>query len=125
VSRGPYQKVDLAERFWQYVERTEGCWLWRASTSSDGYGQIEVVEWEGDTHRRRSLRAHRVAYELTYGPVPPSVLVLHSCDNRLCCRPDHLHLGNYSENLREAWARGRRHGWTRDRKEAERVSGGR
>jgi DNA invertase Pin-like site-specific DNA recombinase len=33
--------------------------------------------------------------------------VLHHCDNRLCVRPEHLHLGDNAENMREMASRGR------------------
>lgn len=34
-------------------------------------------------------------------------MVLHRCDNRRCCNPDHLFLGDHSDNLDDASAKGR------------------
>ena len=33
--------------------------------------------------------------------------VLHACDNRKCCNPSHLYIGNRSDNMRDAVSRGR------------------
>jgi len=61
------------------------------------------------------LYAHRVCWELLNGPVPDGLLVCHTCDNRICVRPDHLFLGTHLTNNRDAktkgrTARGARHG---------------
>jgi len=51
--------------------------------------------------------AHRLAWELTYGPIPDGMLVCHHCDNPICCRPDHLFLGTPSDNMQDALRKGR------------------
>ncbi len=53
------------------------------------------------------MRTHRIAYELTYGPIPPGLLVCHRCDNPPCCRPDHLFLGDKRANALDCVAKGR------------------
>jgi hypothetical protein len=67
-----------------------------------GYGQIGV----GGNHGRRLL-AHRVAWILTFGPIPDGLWVLHSCDNPPCVRPDHLFLGTALANSEDRDAKGR------------------
>lgn len=66
-----------------YTERGPGCWLWQGNIGSGGYGRV----WYG---RGRQFRAHRVAYELAYGPVPEGLVLDHLCRTRRCVRPDHL-----------------------------------
>lgn len=56
---------------------------------------------------QRIVTAPVVACTLADGPCPPGMQVLHSCDERDCCNPQHLRWGTQGENNREAWSRGR------------------
>lgn len=88
-------EARMADRFWAKVNKTATCWLWMGNTSH-GYGQF----W-GHPNRRV---AHRIAWELTNGPIPDGLFVLHNCpdgDNPLCVRPDHLFLGTQKDNMRD------------------------
>ena len=49
----------------------------------------------------------RIAYELTYGPIPAGMNACHVCDNPICCRPDHLFLGTQVDNIRDMHNKGR------------------
>lgn len=90
----------LAERFWPKVEKTDGCWWWVAAyTNPRGYGVI--------VDHGRNRQAHRVSYELTYGPIPEGLYVCHTCDNRLCVRPTHLFVGSHRDNQLDKIAKGR------------------
>lgn len=66
------------------------CWEWSKSLFPNGYGQIRV--------KNTTFLLHRFTYELVYGTIPENLLVRHKCDNRKCCNPKHLELGNYHEN---------------------------
>lgn len=100
----PLSRIPLAEKFWAKVHKTEGCWLWMANRlpHKRDYGLIH----EGG-RGSRSLRAHRVSYELAYGPIPDGLDVLHRCDNPPCVRPDHLFLGTQLDNMRDMHRKGR------------------
>ena len=88
------KRTYAPDDFWQRVKKQEnGCWLWQGPID-DGYGS---VNWEGRDHR-----AHRIAYALTYGPIPNGLYVCHRCDVCLCVRPDHLFLGTAKDNAIDA-----------------------
>lgn len=95
---------SLADRFWPKVKicNLNECWLWQAGFDKAGYGKVG-----GELPERRTLRAPRVAWELTYGPIPDGKLVRHSCDNPPCCNPRHLRLGTDQSNSQDRTARGR------------------
>ena len=91
--------LSLAERFWAKVDKGAGCWTWKGYQTKDGYGQLGV----GDN----IAYAHRVAWELTHGPIPVGLVICHHCDNPSCVNPAHLFLGTYTDNLRDCMAKGR------------------
>jgi hypothetical protein len=93
----PSNAADVA-RFRAQVDRTGACWIWRGRTVA-GYGAIQVGG--------KPVFAHRLAYAIRYGRVPPRVIVRHVCDNPLCVNPTHLRVGSQRENISEARARGR------------------
>jgi len=79
------------------------CWRWLAYRNPLGYGMIGI-----DGERHRAALAHRVVYELfTATPIPPGLLVRHTCDNPGCVNPLHLLLGTDADNARDRVQRGR------------------
>lgn len=94
-----------AETFWARVDRSGNCWLWRGACTHNGYGHLTVGKWFDG--RKRQMRAHRLAFMLTHGHVADGRLVLHACDNRRCCNPDHLRVGSAADNSADMISRGR------------------
>ena len=84
---------QLADLFWQKVDRTGPCWVWLANTNDKGYGTF----WIGPP-RRGHVKAHRFAYETEIGPVPAGFELDHLCRNRACVRPSHLEPVSHREN---------------------------
>jgi len=106
---------NTPENFWSHVRRAKPneCWEWQGAKTSSGYGNLT---WHG-----AHVQAHRVAYFLTYGGIGLATgfrnagqaktyqrFVLHKCDNRPCCNPEHLFLGSMRANQLDAYAKGRR-----------------
>jgi hypothetical protein len=98
---------DIETRFWSKVDRSGGddaCWIWKAGVANT-YGRFQVVK-----PPKRSVNAHRFAWELTYGQIPDGICVLHNCptgDNSLCCNPKHLFLGTHVDNQADKVQKGR------------------
>lgn len=76
--------------FWSKVARTGSCWPWMGAIGGAGYGRLRRAG--------RYIYAHRLAYELSKGPIPADMVVDHRCFNTLCCNPDHLRLLSLREN---------------------------
>ena len=83
------------DTFWDQVTKSDGCWTFAAHLSGHGYRSF------------RGRPAHRVAWELSNGPIPDGMNVLHKCDNPPCVRPTHLFLGTHADNMRDAKEKGR------------------
>lgn len=106
---------NTPESFWSrvHVATTSECWEWKGACTSSGYGNLS---WGG-----KHVQAHRVAYFLSIGGIALQTgfrqegkakryrrFVLHRCDNRKCCNPEHLFLGSMSTNQKDAYVKGRK-----------------
>lgn len=87
---------SLTERFWEKVMKdVSECWIWIGARIPGGYGHFD------------QRGAHRVSWELHFGPVPEGQHVLHHCDNKACVRPDHLFLGDQKKNMEDKMTKSR------------------
>lgn len=93
---------NIPRRFWSKVDMAStpyGCWEWMAARSKSGYGKFRLPTAD--------MWAHRMAWELTYGPIPGDQIICHKCDNPACCRPDHLFIGTHQDNATDRENKGR------------------
>ncbi len=99
-----WEPPSLEDRFWSKVDKSGDCWLWTGAKSTNGYGNFSSAG--------RFVVAHRVAYELTIGPIPVGLDLDHDCHNKAltckggkdcphtaCCNPSHLIPRTHQENL--------------------------
>lgn len=83
--------ITLAVRFMRHVTVTDSCWLWTGNVTERGYGHFSVAG--------KARKAHRIAYRLFVGPIPPGKQIHHRCGNTVCVRPDHLEAVSAREHM--------------------------
>lgn len=77
----------------------DGCDEWMAAKVK-GYGIFWI--------KGKNRYAHRVSWEMTNGPIPVGLFVLHKCDNPKCVKPTHLFLGDTMVNMADMIQKGRK-----------------
>jgi hypothetical protein len=91
----------LAARVLKRTIVDEGCLVWIGDTYPDGYPRISF--------HCKTRRLTRLVLEAKLNrPMLPGMYALHSCDRPRCVNPSHLREGTQSENIREAFTKGRK-----------------
>lgn len=106
---------NTPEVIWSKIDQrgTEECWPWKGWKSKgkrnkEEYGRLQI--------NGKSYYAHRVVFYLCNpGLIELSApddsneekFVMHSCDNPICCNPNHLSLGSHLDNMQDKVLKGR------------------
>lgn len=80
-------------------EKSSGCLEWTGSTTRDGYGKVKI--------KQKVYGAHRIAFLIHNRCLPKDKEIMHKCDNKLCCNPEHLVAGTHKDNMQDMIKKGR------------------
>lgn len=72
----------IMARFISKFTPGDGCWEWRGTVTTAGYGSFCVDGWP--------YLAHRLSYERFVGPIANGLHLDHLCRNTICINPKHL-----------------------------------
>jgi hypothetical protein len=93
------------EKFFKALVKNNDCLEWHNAKMSNGYGQVRIGS--RTTKDSKVVLTHRLAYYLANGELNNGLMVLHKCDNRICCNPEHLYQGTAADNSKDMVARNR------------------
>jgi hypothetical protein len=92
-------KKDFTKQdFYDLLEPNGDCLEWTMGKMTNGYGFTQI--------NGRLVKTHRLALSLE-GIDINDKMVLHSCDNKICCNPAHLRAGTHQENMDDMKKRNR------------------
>jgi hypothetical protein len=92
------KRPTVLDRFLAKIIKTDNCWLWmgcklpKQKNRPGGYGYF--------SHNNKNVYAHRFAYELWVGPIPPNMTIDHLCFTPSCVNPSHMEIVTLAENTR-------------------------
>lgn len=97
------KKLQQQARFWNLVRlhtasNSSQCWEWTGAKNPNGYGVFGITN-------KQTMLAHRYCASLM-GDITDKV-VMHTCDNPSCVRPDHLSISTQQSNMADMFLKQR------------------
>lgn len=83
--------LNINDRFWSKVEKTDYCWNWLGALDSDGYGVFR--------DNKKIKKAHRFSFEINKSSIKENLVLDHICRNRRCVNPNHLEAVRITTNI--------------------------
>lgn len=75
------------------IKKGDDCWESTIRHNGQGYAS---GQFKGEI-----FLFHRKMYEIHKGDIPHDLIVRHTCDNKICCNPNHLVLGTKKDNRQD------------------------
>ena len=93
----------------KYINMHDGdrtvCWEWEGSLG--GRDKRPYFQYNG-----KKVLAYRLVYHLVTGSaISDNLVARHTCDNKVCCNPEHIIPGSHQDNMDDMKER-ERHGLT-------------
>jgi len=92
------ERLEIARKVLSRCTKSDrGCFEWQGASNGKGYGRMRIGDKVLSTHRIMAYASGKLS-QLKYNR---NQIILHLCDNPKCCRPSHLKVGTYSQNVRQ------------------------
>lgn len=94
-----WTQITLEEKLNKYKKINEkGCWIWIGSSMYDGRGQIRI-------ENKLYLVPRLILHLYKKFNLEDKLHVLHKCNIPACFNPDHLYVGDDSDNIQDRYKR--------------------
>jgi hypothetical protein len=91
------RKEHTLESILERTTQVGNCLIWQGAKQVNGYGAVG--------YKRKTVRPHRLVYEMHTGKNIAGVVIHHTCANRLCLNIEHLQPASQAQNVLEMLAR--------------------
>lgn len=103
--QGKWNKISK-----RLIENDTGCWIWPGHVNSAGYGMVTCDQITELPNNKGLVSTHKLSYLYHYGRLRKDHIIMHKCDVRRCCNPEHLQSGTRHDNVLDAMRKGRLRG---------------